>query len=296
MTAGVTRVGILGPGIMGGPMAANIARAGYPVSVWARRPEAAAVLVEGGVAVAATPAALAAASDVLIVMLPDLPYLEPLLAGPDGLWAGSTADLVLVISSTVSPAGVRAFAEQAATATDGRVRVIDAPVSGGELKAIDGTLSLMVGGADADVARAWPVLTACGTPTHLGPIGAGQVAKACNQLIVGAEVAALSEASLLARDAGIDLPTLFDVLSRGLAASAVLDQKRDKLARFDYTVSGPAKFMAKDLRFALEAAGASGTPMPTTTFLRGLYEGLNAAGLGDLDIAAMQRYIDETKG
>lgn len=296
MAAAAARVGILGPGIMGGPMAVNIARAGHPVTVWARRPEAAAALAGDGVAVAATPTALAAASDVIIVMLPDLPHLEPLLEGPDGLWAGCTADVVLVVSSTVSPAGVRGFADRAATATDGRVRVIDAPVSGGELKAIDGTLSLMVGGADADVARAWPVLTACGTPTHLGPIGAGQVAKACNQLIVGAEVAALSEASLLARDAGIDLPTLFDVLSRGLAASAVLDQKRDKLARFDYTVSGPAKFMAKDLRFALEAAGASGTPMPTTTFLRGLYEGLNAAGLGDLDIAAMQRYIDETKG
>ena len=292
----MARVGILGPGIMGGPMAVNIARAGHAVSVWARRPDAASALAGQGIVAAGTPAELAASSDVAIVMLPDLPYLEPLLDGPDGLWAGVSGDLVLVISSTVSPAGVRAFADEAAAATGGRVRVIDAPVSGGELKAIDGTLSLMVGGADADVARAWPALSACGTPTHLGPLGAGQVTKACNQLIVGAEVAALAEASLLARDAGIDLTTLFDVLSRGLASSAVLDQKRDKLAHFDYTVSGPAKFMAKDLRFALEAADAAGTTMPVTTFLRGLYEGLNAAGLGDLDIAAMQRYIDESAG
>lgn len=290
------RVGIIGPGIMGGPMAANIARAGHPVTVWARRPEASAALEGDGITAAATPAQVAGASEVVLVMLPDLPQLEALLDGPDGLWAGVAGDLVLVVSSTVSPAGVRRFAETAGAASDGHVRVVDAPVSGGEIKAVDGTLSLMVGGADDDVARAWPVLSACGIPTHLGPLGAGQVAKACNQLIVGAEVAALAEASLLARDAGIDLHTLFDVLSRGLAASAVLDQKRDKLATFDYTVSGPAKFMAKDLRFALEAAEASGTPMPVTTYLRGLYESLNEAGLGDLDIAAIQRHIDQARG
>lgn len=288
----LARVGIVGPGIMGGPMAANIARAGHPVTVWARRPEAALALEGDGVRAVATPREVVAASDVVIAMLPDLPPLEALLDGPDGLWAGADHDLVLVVSSTVSPAGVRVFAERALEATGGRIHVVDAPVSGGEIKAIDGTLSLMVGGSDADVARALPVLAACGTPTHLGPLGAGEVAKACNQLIVGAEMAALAEASLLARDAGIDLSTLFDVLGRGLAASAVLDQKRDKLTTGDYTVSGPAKFMAKDLRFALEAAGDV-TPMPLATWLRGQYEGLNAAGLGDLDLAVIQRYIDE---
>ncbi|MFP5417307.1 MAG: NAD(P)-dependent oxidoreductase [Actinomycetes bacterium] len=287
------RVGVLGPGIMGGPMAQNMARAGIPVSVWARRPDAAAAVAGNGVAAVGTPRDVAASSDVVLVMLPDLPQLEALLEGPDGLWAGVTSELVLVVASTVSPAGVRSFAERAKAASGGRVRVVDAPVSGGEVKAVDGTLSIMVGGADADVARAWPVLSACGTPTHLGPLGAGQVAKACNQLIVAAEVAALAEASLLARDAGIDLATLFDVLSRGLASSAVLDQKRDKLTHADYTVSGPARFMAKDLRFALEAAATTGRAMPTTSFLRGLYDGLNDAGLGDSDIAIMQRYIDE---
>lgn len=289
------RVGLLGPGIMGGPMAANIARAGLPVTVWARRPEVAAAMAVDGIAAVGTPAQVAASSDVVISMLPDLPQLEGLLDGPDGLWAGVSGDLTLVISSTVSPAALRAFAGAAAAGSGGRVAVVDAPVSGGEMKAVDGTLSIMVGGTDAEVAKVWPVLSACGTPTHLGPLGAGQVTKACNQLIVAAEVAALAEASLLARDAGIDLATLFDVLSRGLAASAVLDQKREKFTSFDYTVSGPAKFMAKDLRFALEAGAASQTPMPVTTFLRTLYEDLNAAGLGDLDIAAMQRHIDQSR-
>lgn len=289
------RVGIVGPGIMGGPMAAHIARAGHPVAVWARRPEASAALAGEGITPAATPAQVAASSDIIVVMLPDLPQLEALLEGPDGLWAGVEDDLLLVISSTVSPAGVRVFAEAAAAASGGRVRVVDAPVSGGELKAVEGSLSIMVGGADADVARAWPVLSACGTPTHLGPLGAGQVAKACNQLIVGAEVAALAEASLLARDAGIDVGTLFDVLGRGLAASAVLDQKRDRLTTGDHTVSGPAKFMAKDLRFVMEAAASSGTPVPLATHLRSMYEALNAAGLGDLDISVMQRHIDESR-
>lgn len=287
------RVGLLGPGIMGGPMARHIARAGHPVTVWARRRDAAEALADVGITPAATPREVASSSDVVLVMLPDLPQLAERLDGPDGLWAGVDHDLVLVVSSTVSPAGVRELASRAREATAGRCHVVDAPVSGGEAKAVDGTLSIMVGGADADVAHAWPVLSACGTPTHLGPLGAGQVAKACNQLIVAAEVAALAEASLLARDAGIDLATLFDVLSRGLASSAVLDQKRDKLTHADYTVSGPARFMAKDLRFALEAAATTGRAMPTTSFLRGLYDGLNDAGLGDSDIAVMQRYIDE---
>jgi len=289
----VIRVGILGPGLMGAPMARNIRAAGHEVTVWARRPEAVAALATDGIASAETPAALAAASDVVISMLPDLPQLEPLLDGPDGVYAGVDGSVVLVVASTVSPAGVRDFGARVAEASSGAIAVIDAPVSGGEKGAIAGELSLMVGGDESAVATAWPVLSACGTPTHLGAIGAGSVVKAANQLIVGAEVAALSEASLLARDAGIELSTLFDVLSRGLASSEVLNQKRARLTEADYTVSGAAKFMAKDLRFVLEAAGSTGTPAPLATFLRGQYEGLNEAGLGDLDIIVMQKYVDE---
>lgn len=287
------RVGFLGPGLMGAPMVSHIAAAGFPTAVWARRSEAALALRGENLSPAATPRDAAHGADIIIAMLPDLPDLEALLEGPDGLWAGVGSDVVLVVCSTVSPAGVQAFAAAAARSTGGRVRVVDAPVSGGVAKASDGTLSILVGGSDADVAAVRPVLEACGTPMHLGPLGAGEVAKACNQLIVGAEVAALSEASLLARDAGIDLDALFDALSGGLAASRVLDQKRDKLAASDFTASGPAKFMAKDLRFVAEAGATTDTPTPLTAFLRTLYDGLNAAGLGDLDIAVMQRYIDE---
>lgn len=292
-TTPTPRVGFLGPGLMGAPMVSHIAAAGFPTAVWARRPQAAVALAGENLSPAATPREAALGADVIIAMLPDLPDLEALLTGPDGLWAGIDAPVVLVICSTVSPAAVQAFAQRAAAETDGRVRVVDAPVSGGVAKATDGTLSILVGGADADVAAVRPVLTACGTPMHLGPLGAGEVAKACNQLIVGAEVAALSEASLLARDAGIDLTQLFDALSGGLAASRVLDQKRDKLTNAEYSASGPAKFMAKDLRFAAEAGATTDTPTPLTAFLRTLYDGLNAAGLGDADIAVMQRYIDE---
>ncbi len=292
-TTPTPRVGFLGPGLMGAPMVSHIAAAGFPTAVWARRPQAAVALAGENLSPAATPREAALGADVIIAMLPDLPDLEALLTGPDGLWAGIDAPVVLVICSTVSPAAVQAFARRAAAETDGRVRVVDAPVSGGVAKATDGTLSILVGGADADVAAVRPVLTACGTPMHLGPLGAGEVAKACNQLIVGAEVAALSEASLLARDAGIDLTQLFDALSGGLAASRVLDQKRDKLTNAEYSASGPAKFMAKDLRFAAEAGATTDTPTPLTAFLRTLYDGLNAAGLGDADIAVMQRYIDE---
>lgn len=292
-TPSTPRVGFLGPGLMGAPMVSHIAAAGFPTAVWARRPQAAVALAGENLSPAATPAEAARGADVIIAMLPDLPDLEALLEGPDGLWAGVDRPSVLVICSTVSPAAVQTFAERAAVASDQQVRVVDAPVSGGVAKATEGTLSILVGGADADVATVHPVLAACGTPIHLGPLGAGEVAKACNQLIVAAEVAALSEASLLARDAGIDLSRLFDALAGGLAGSRVLDQKRDKLIHADYTVSGPAKFMAKDLRFAAEAGSTTTTPTPLTAFLRTLYDGLNAAGLGDADIAVMQRYIDQ---
>lgn len=287
------RVGFLGPGLMGAPMATRIAASGFPTAVWARRPQVAAGLASANLTPVSSPRDAARGAGIVVAMLPDLPDLDALTAGPEGLWSGVGADVVLVICSTVSPAAVQAFARRAAFATGGRVRVVDAPVSGGVAKASDGTLSILVGGSDADVAIARPVLEACGTPLHLGPLGAGEIAKACNQLVVAAEVAALSEASLLARDAGIDLTQLFDALGRGLAASRVLDDKRDKLTRADYSASGPARFMSKDLRFAAEAGAASGTPTPLTAFLRTLYDGLNAAGLGHDDIVVMQRYIDQ---
>lgn len=238
-------------------------------------------------------AELAQGSDVIIDMLQDLTQLEPLLDGPDGLFAGVTEPTVLVVCSTVSPDGVRALDKRARAATKGLCVVVDAPVSGGELKAVDGTLSIMVGGNADEVGPALQVLSACGRAVLCGPLGAGEVVKACNQMVVGIEMAALAEAALLAEGAGVDVALMFDMLSSGLASSAVLDQKHEKVERKDYSTSGAAKFMVKDLRIALGEAGRSGQPLPVSMLALQLYSGLVDAGFGDDDLAVIHRYLGE---
>lgn len=274
-------------------MGHNLLKAGHQLTVWARRPESAAALVEAGATYQPTPRELASC-DVIIDMLQDLSQLEPLLEGPDGLLAGVSTPIVLVVSSTVAPADVRALATRLSSQTSGLLQVVDAPVSGGEAGAIAGTLSIMVGGDDEPVARAIEVLQACGTPVHCGPLGAGEVVKACNQMIVGITMAALSEAALIAAGAGVDVALMYSMLAKGWGGSAVLDAKREKVETRDYSNTGAAKFMVKDLKIALsEATGASRT-LPLTSEALTIYEGLVEAGLGDLDLAVVHKYLSDT--
>ena len=176
-----------------------------------------------------------------------------------------------MLCSTSSPAGVRALGERLRDETGDAVRLVDAPVSGGVEGATAATLSIMLGGSDPDAERAADVLRACGRPVHLGPLGAGEVAKACNQLVVGTTTAALAEAAELAERSGLDPAALFDVLSGGLAGSRVLDVVGPRLVSKDYTPTGPAKFMHKDLSFVLDAARAAGTAAPIATAAVELY-------------------------
>lgn len=279
-------VGVIGVGIMGGPMARNMAAAGWRVSGWSRRPEAAQA-IDGITAV--TSVRELAACDVLVSVLPDLPQLEEVLA--DGLLDAAGADdrpVTLVICSTSSPSGVRDLAERLEPRG---IAVVDAPVSGGERKAIDGSLAIMVGGDD-DVARVLPVLRACGTPVHLGPLGSGEVAKACNQMIVSATTTALVEAAVLAERSGLDVAALFDLLGGGLAGSEVMRQKAAKLVAHDHSVSGPAKYFVKDLGFTLEQADVVGAELGLARHLRGTWAAMTEAGFGDLDTTALQAYVE----
>lgn len=166
--------------------------------------------------------------------------------------------MTLVISSTCSPSEVRELAS-GLDESPHHVIVVDAPVSGGEEGAVAGTLSIMVGGEPADVVPVLDILSATGSPVHLGPLGAGQVAKACNQLIVAAEVVALAEASLLAERAGLDVAQLFELLGKGYAASRVIEVKAARFATHDHSPSGPAKFMIKDLRAVAEERQRAGS-------------------------------------
>jgi 2-hydroxy-3-oxopropionate reductase len=225
-------------------------------------------------------------------MVSDMPAVRAVLDGPDGVLAGVDRPAVLCVSSTVSPDAVRELDHHVRDATGGLLHLVDAPVSGGEEGAVAGTLSVMVGGAPDDVARVLDVYRAVGTPVHLGPLGAGQVAKACNQIIVAAEVLALGEAAVIAERAGLDVLAMFDLLGGGYAASRVLEVKKRRFAEHDHSPSGAARFMVKDLSAATEEARRTATPTPQTDLLLQVFTDLTARGYGDQDTAVVQAYLE----
>ncbi|MEU1970042.1 NAD(P)-dependent oxidoreductase [Microbacterium sp. NPDC019599] len=283
-------LGVIGLGAMGEPMARRLLAARGRLVVHGRRRHAG--LIDAGAVWAATPRDLAREVDAVLVMLPDLPELEALLEGPDGLLAGAH-ELLVMIGSTSSPTGVRALADRLRAVSDGRIRVVDCPVSGGVDGATAGTLSIMLGGGAEDAARAAELLRPCGRPVHLGPLGAGEVAKACNQLIVAATILALGEATVLAERSGIDPRTLWDLLDGGYAGSNVLTSRKDRLVTGDDSPSGAAKYMVKDLRFATDVAEKTATSPVVLPAVRAGFDELVAAGLGDRDIAVTRRFIEE---
>lgn len=286
LTAEDVRLGMIGTGAMGTPMAHHLISARGRLAIWSRAPRP--DLVDVGARAAGTPRELAAQSDAVLVMLPDLPDLEKLLDGDDGLLAGA-GDLLLLIGSTSSPTGVRAIAERLHRQSGGRVRVVDCPVSGGVDGASAGTLSIMLGGTDADAALAAQILSPCGTPVHLGPLGAGEVAKACNQLVVAATIVALGEATELAARSGLDLDALWSLLAGGYAGSNLLASRKDRLVAGDDSPSGAAAYMVKDLGFAADVAASTHTATALLPALRALFDELVDAGLGDRDISVTRR-------
>ena len=290
-------VGVIGLGVMGRPMALNLLRrlpGGASVHVTARQPGTAAPVLEAGARWHPTARDVAAVADVVVLMVPDMPAVRAVLDGPDGLLAGISRPTVLGISSTVAPDAVRDLDRDVRDATGGMLHVVDAPVSGGEEGAVAGTLSVMVGGAPDDVARALDVYRAVGTPVHLGPLGAGQVAKACNQIIVAAQVLALGEAAVIAERAGLDVLTMFDLLGGGYAGSRLLEVKKRRFAEHDHSPSGPARFMIKDLRAATDEARRTGTPTPQTDLLLRVFTDLTRRGYGEQDTAVVQAYLESS--
>ena len=283
--------GVIGLGVMGHPMAANILRSGPAVHITGRSPEKYGDLIEAGAVWHDTAQSLADAVGVIVLMLPDLPQVEEMLAGPDGILAGRFDDLLLIIASTSSPIEVRDLGRRLTQETEGRIRLIDAPVSGGSEGAHAGTLSIMVGGDRRDVNDAWPVLAACGNPVHLGPLGSGQVAKACNQMIVAATVLALGEAAVLADRSGLELDKLFRLLAGGYADSRILQTRGDRIVKEDYSPSGAARYLVKDLRFAATVAQVTGTHAVLLPVLQAAFQELTERGYGDDDIAVTRRYI-----
>jgi 2-hydroxy-3-oxopropionate reductase len=288
--------GFIGLGSMGAPMAAQLAdhcaQQGDRLLIWNRSPGRAAPVLAKGATAAPDPAQLVADSDVVVLMLPDLAEVVELTDGPAGLLARVRKPTVLAICSSVSPQAVRTYAEHAAELTDRLVEVIDAPVSGGPEGAAAGTLAIMAGGSEAAVAAAWPALTSMGTTVrHLGEIGAGSLAKACNQMVVAATMIALAEASVLAESAVVDVAGLLDVLAGGYAASRVLDVKADNLTSRTYPAGGKAAYMVKDLGFVHEEARRSGARLEQAELSRAAFNNVIEAGLGESDISVVHQLI-----
>jgi len=284
-------VSLIGLGRMGEPIAQRLLKALGSLTVFNRTAPKTAGLAQAGARVAKTPAD--AAVSVTLTVLTDLADVEEMLYGNEGLitgWeAGGVQRPVLVVHGTVSPVKVAALAQR--LAEDG-IEVVDAPLSGGVAGAQSGVLSVMVGGSDDAVRRAWPVLSLVGsTVRHLGRSGAGATAKACNQVVVAATITALSEALVLADASAIDRAPLLELLGGGLADSEVLHQKRQRWLDGDFSGGGSTANQLKDLRFVAETAADHGLTLPVTATLRDVFERAVAEGDGELDHAAVELSI-----
>ena len=279
------RVGIIGLGIMGAPMARNLLRAGHPLTVYTRTRARAAGLLADGAAWADSPAALAAAVDAVVTMLPDTPAVEAVMAGPDGVLAGARAELLAIDMSTIDPAAARALAERAA---ETGVALLDAPVSGGEQGAIAGTLSIMVGGAAAAFDRAGPLFAALGKRvTYMGGPGQGQMTKLVNQVVGAGTLAAVAEGVLLAAGAGLDPAAVVEAVGGGAAASWMLAEQAPRMQRRDFAPGFMVRLQQKDLRLALASAERLGVPLPLTAVVQLLFTAVEARGGGELGTQAI---------
>ena len=287
-------VGFVGLGTMGAAMAANLALAGFPLTVWNRTPGRAGELVALGAREAATPRELAAACEVVVTCVSDTPDVEAVLFGPDGIAAGARPATLVVDCSTISPAATREFA--ARLAAQG-VQMVDAPVSGGSEGAVQGTLTIMVGGGAGDVARARPVLEAMGrTITHLGPIGSGQATKAVNQVILCGAYLAVAEGIVLALKEGLDPQLVVSALSGGAAQSWVLTNRSGRMIADDYPLGFKVALHRKDLAIALDMARRDGATLPVVALAAQLENGLIAQGHGDEDMSALARAVRRLSG
>lgn len=284
-------VGFIGLGLMGKPMALNLRKKGFPVVVRSRSQPPVDVLVAAGATAAATPADVARAARVIVTMLPDGPDVRLVLEGESGLLSTIQPGTVVIDSSTIAPAIAR---ELAARVRDHGGWFLDAPVSGGEIGAIDGTLAFMVGGDAAALEQVRPVIAAMGNPdkiVHVGESGAGQVCKACNQIVLGGTMAVVAEAIALARKSGVDPMKVRAALLGGFAQSRVLDVHGERMITANFKPGFKTKLFHKDLGIALHTLAEAGVPAPASAVVQQLVQAQMAGGGGDDDYSAIATVI-----
>jgi 2-hydroxy-3-oxopropionate reductase len=287
------RVGFIGLGLMGRPMALNLLKRGFTLVVHSRSRGPVDELVAAGADAANSPAEVARRARRIITMLPDSPDVSKVLEGPDGVFGALQPGTLLIDCSSIAPATARRLAERAASLG---ASMLDAPVSGGEIGAINASLSIMVGG-EADIfEQARPILGAMGNPeriVHIGPSGSGQICKVCNQLVIGGALAAVGEAFGLARRAGVDPVKVRAALLGGFAASRVLEVHGDRMLKNNYQPGFRARLYAKDLRIASQTLAEHETPAPVSAAVHQLVTALVASGRGDDDYAALATVLFE---
>ena len=280
-------VGFIGLGVMGKPMALNLIKGGFSLVVHSRSRGPVDEVVKAGAKAATSPADVAKQATAVITMLPDTPDVEKVLTGSDGVLATLQKGALVIDMSSISPAATERLAQHVA-ARGGSM--LDAPVSGGEIGAVNATLSIMVGGDEAAFTRGKPIFEAMGSKdriVHIGRSGAGQVCKICNQIAIGGALAGVSEAFALAKKAGVDAARVRQALLGGFAASRVLEVHGERMLVDNYKPGFRTKLYQKDLRLANEAAAANGVAMPTTAIVTQLVNALVAKGGADLDYAAI---------
>ncbi|MGE5490396.1 MAG: NAD(P)-dependent oxidoreductase [Actinomycetota bacterium] len=284
------KVGFIGLGVMGRPMAQHLMAAGHELAVWARRPESAAPLAAQGANLCATPAELGRRCEVVFTVITSSADVEGVALGSNGLIEGMAPGSVLVDCSTIAPDVARRIA---AALADKGIHMLDAPVSGGEQGAIDATLAIMAGGEEAALERVKPLLECLGKRiVHVGPNGAGQVAKACNQMIMVAAIEAVAEAMRLARAAGVDCGKVKEALSGGSAASRVLDVMGERMVKRDFSAGIEARLHHKDFGIVLEAARKARVPVPLTASVAQQLNALMAQGWGKDDTSSLLRVLE----
>lgn len=288
MTTTTRTIGFIGTGIMGAPMAARLAKAGHQVRVWNRTKSKADSLETVGAEIVDKPKAAVAYSDVVIVMLSSGPVCDEILLGSNGLLKAMQPDATLIVMSSIPVETARRQAEEAATH---QIHYLDAPVSGGEQGAIDGSLAIMVGGDPASFKAVESILLTLGRPVHVGPAGSGELAKLANQMIVANTIATVAEAILLAERGGANPERMLAALEGGFADSTILRIHGQRMIQENFTPGGPAKWQLKDTQTAMAFADEVGLDLPVSSLVNSLYEELVAQGDGELDHSALIRQL-----
>jgi len=283
------RIGFIGLGLMGKPMCLNLHKAGAQLIVFNRNPQAAKAIEQAGIEIADSPAAVAAQADIIIIMVSDTPAVEQVLFGEQGVIQAVRPGTLVIDMGSSAAKTTREFAQRLARQG---VEFVDAPVSGGEIGAINGELTIMAGGTPANIERAMPLFKVMGKAfTHIGEVGAGQVAKAANQIIVGLNIGAVAEALALVKRAGVDQARVREALMNGFAASRILEVHGQKMIDGNFQPGAKSTTQHKDMQQALELADSYDLKLPATTLTLSLYQDLIDAGKGDFDHSALYQLL-----